>query len=72
VLKADIALEGRHQANGWGTDIHNGQQVYNIDYEYALRSKVLFDPIDGTRFTLIVTIHRPETPWRVGLPFRGG
>jgi len=53
VLKADIALEGRHQGNGWGTNSYNGQQIFNIDYEYAWRSKVLFDPIDGTRFTLI-------------------
>lgn len=54
VLKADIAIEGHHQGNGWGTNIYNGDQVYNIDYEYAWRSKVLFDPIEGTRFTLIV------------------
>ena len=52
-LKADIALQGRHQGDGWGDNIFDGRSTYDVDYQFAARSKILFNPLEGTRLTLI-------------------
>jgi iron complex outermembrane receptor protein len=52
-LRADIAIQGSRQSDGWGTNRSNGQDVYKIDHDWALRSKVVFEPSDNTKFTLI-------------------
>jgi len=52
-LRADLAVTATHQPDGWGKNIYNGQDDYTTDYDYATRSKIIFTPMDGTKFTLI-------------------
>lgn len=52
-IAADIALTASHQGNGWGTNLFNGRDVYKIDHDIGIRSKWVFDPWEGTRFTVI-------------------
>lgn len=52
-LRADIAVRGSHQGDGWGTNIATGRDVYKVDHDIAVRSKWVFEPADGTKFTLI-------------------
>lgn len=52
-VAADIAIYAKHQGEGWGRDLFNGQNVYDVDYDIAVRSKVVFTPSDLTKLTLI-------------------
>jgi iron complex outermembrane receptor protein len=53
MLAADLSMAYVHQNQGWGTDIFNGRQVYQLTHDAAARSKLIFTPGDGTKFTLI-------------------
>jgi iron complex outermembrane receptor protein len=52
-VAADISIYAKHQGEGWGRDLYNGEQVYNVDHDVAVRSKVVFTPLDLTKLTLI-------------------
>jgi iron complex outermembrane receptor protein len=52
-LAADIAIYAKHQGEGWGRDLFNGQNVYEVDHDVAVRSKLVFTPSDLTKLTLI-------------------
>jgi iron complex outermembrane receptor protein len=52
-LKADMAVSYTHQGEGWGRDIDNGQSVYQLDRDLALRSKIVFEPFEATKITAI-------------------
>jgi iron complex outermembrane receptor protein len=53
MLAANLAVEYAHQNQGWGTDLQNGRNVYQVTHDAAVRSKWLFTPLDGTKFTVI-------------------
>jgi len=50
---ADIAFYGSNQAEGWGFNHITGQDVYKVDHDYAIRSKWVLEPAEGTKLTLI-------------------
>lgn len=52
-LFMDIAASGTNQGNGWGTNLSTGKDIYKIDHDVAVRSKLIFEPSDMTRFSLI-------------------
>ncbi|EQB13390.1 TonB-dependent receptor [Sphingobium lactosutens] len=52
-LFADFAVTGTHQGDGYGRNLATGGDVLKIDRDIALRSKMVFAPRDGTKFTLI-------------------
>lgn len=52
-LRADIAVAGTHQGQGWGTNLFNGRDVYRNDHDISARSKFVFEPSSETKLTLI-------------------
>ena len=52
-LFMDVAVSATHQGDGWGTNRFNGKDVYKVDHDVAVRSKLIFEPSDDTKFTLI-------------------
>lgn len=52
-IKADLAATYLTQNEGWGKNRYTGADVYDIDHQYALRSKIVADPTALTRITLI-------------------
>jgi iron complex outermembrane receptor protein len=54
VLAGDLALQASTQGEGWGKNVYNGSDVNRQDLNLSLRSKWLFKPVDGTKFTLIL------------------
>ena len=54
-LAADIAIYAKAQGDGFGTNRFNGEDVYRTDYNYTLRSKVVWTPSEDTTATLIGT-----------------
>ena len=50
-IAADLALSVHRQGDGFGTNLFNGQDVNRLR-EYAVRSKILFEPTDQLRITL--------------------
>jgi len=52
-LVADLAVSASHQGQGYGTNLFNGQDVYQTDRDLAARSKWLWTPADGTSVRFI-------------------
>lgn len=52
-LAMDIAVSGSHQGDGWGTNRFNGKDIYKVDHDIAVRSKLVFEPSSATKFALI-------------------
>jgi len=52
ILTADLAVHASHQGDGWGTNLFDGHDVYRIDHDIAVRSKINFDPNPETHFSL--------------------
>jgi len=52
-LFMDVAVSGMRQGDGWGTNLFNGTDVYKVNHDVAVRSKLIFEPSDATKFTLI-------------------
>lgn len=50
---ADLAVHYAKQGDGWGVNLANGQDVYKLDHEFNVRSKVVFSPTESTKITLI-------------------
>lgn len=51
-LFMDVAMTGQFQGEGWGKNRANGEDVYKVDHDMAVRSKLIFAPSDSTKFTL--------------------
>lgn len=51
-LAVDISFAGRKQEDGWGINETTGNRAGFLDY-WTVRSKLLFEPGEGTRITLI-------------------
>lgn len=60
-LAADIAIDGAHQEDGWGTNLYNGSQVHT-GYDFSARSKWVLTASDTTKFTLIGDYSDGSTP----------
>ena len=52
-LAGDIAIYAKHQGSGWGKNLFTGRDVYDVDHDIAVRSKLVFTPSDLTKLTLI-------------------
>lgn len=52
-LAFDVAVIGTHMGEGFGRNLTTGQKAYKIDYNEAVRSKLLFTPDVNTRIVLI-------------------
>ena len=51
-VAADVALVYTHQGKGFGRNLFTGKPTYRTDHDFAGRVKMLFEPSDGTTFTL--------------------
>lgn len=51
-VTADLAVHASHQGDGWGTNLFDGHDVYRVDHDVAVRSKINFDPNPETHFSL--------------------
>lgn len=52
-LAADIALHYKHQGDGWGKNVTTGDDVYQVNHDFGVRSKLVYHPSDRTKITLI-------------------
>jgi iron complex outermembrane recepter protein len=52
-LAADLAVVGSGQEQGFGRNLTTGDYTYQNDFNYALRSKVLYTPDDADRILII-------------------
>jgi len=52
-LVADIAVSATRQGDGWGKNRFNGEDVYRINHDVAVRSKIVYTPGSDTKLTLI-------------------
>ena len=52
-LRADLAVQATHQGDGYGTNGFNGKDIYKVDHDISVRSKIVFTPTDLTKITLI-------------------
>ncbi|MCP3731378.1 TonB-dependent receptor [Sphingomonas sp. MG17] len=48
-LSADIAVRYEHQAEGFGRNLFNGEEVGKLDHDFAGRIKLLFEPSERTQ-----------------------
>jgi iron complex outermembrane receptor protein len=53
----DLAAYGRNQADGWGTDLTTGQPTFTR-HDFGARSKLLWNPADGTRILIAADYNR--------------
>jgi iron complex outermembrane recepter protein len=53
-LKSDLAVVGSRQGDGFGRNLTTGQDVYQNDHNYGLRSKSIYTPDDADRVVFIV------------------
>jgi len=53
-IAADISVRYEHQGEGWGRNLYNGKDVNRTDHDFAIRSKLLFEPGDATKIRLAV------------------
>jgi iron complex outermembrane recepter protein len=51
-LSADIAARYEHQGDGYGHNLFNGSQVGRIDHDFAVRSKIVYEPSSATNIKL--------------------
>jgi iron complex outermembrane receptor protein len=52
-IAADLAFQSSQQLTGWGTNVYNGKQVNKEGLDLSVRSKWLFNPLDGTTLRVI-------------------
>jgi len=65
-IAADLAIYGKNQADGWGTDLVTGQRTFTR-HDVGARSKLLWMPGDSTR--IVVTADYNRTRNEDGLGF---
>lgn len=53
----DLAAYGINQADGWGTDLSTGQPAFTR-HDFGARSKLLWNPGDGTRILVTADYNR--------------
>jgi iron complex outermembrane receptor protein len=53
----DLAVYGKNQADGWGTDLVTGQPTFTR-HDFGARSKLLWTPADGTRILIAADYNR--------------
>jgi iron complex outermembrane recepter protein len=53
LIAGDFAARASHQAQGWGVNLFNGEDVNATDLDLSLRSKWLIRPTDTTKLTVI-------------------
>jgi iron complex outermembrane recepter protein len=53
----NLAAYGRNQADGWGTDLTTGQPTFTR-HDFGARSKLLWNPADGTRILIAADYNR--------------
>ncbi|WP_169800198.1 TonB-dependent receptor [Sphingobium amiense] len=53
-VAADLAVRYEHQGKGWGTNLFNGRDVNRTDHDFAVRSKLLFEPGDRTKIRFAI------------------
>lgn len=51
-VAADLALRYSHQGQGWGINRRTGAELNDVDHDFAARSKLLFEPSDGTKIVI--------------------
>jgi iron complex outermembrane recepter protein len=56
-LSADLVVDIKHQGQGFGTDLYNGAQTYQLSYD-MVKSKWLWTPADGTELRATVSFTR--------------
>jgi iron complex outermembrane recepter protein len=81
-VAADLAVRYEHQGDGWGTNLFNGRDVNRTDHDFAIRSKLLFEPGNSTKIRLAVDFSdrkandaqhwAPGYPISFNNPFFGG
>lgn len=52
-LAADLAVQYSHQGQGYGTNGASGRDANSTPRDFAARSKLLFEPAEGSKITLI-------------------
>jgi len=52
-LASDLAVQVKHQGDGYGTNFATGKDVYRDDFDGTVRSKSLYAPSDATTLTAI-------------------
>jgi iron complex outermembrane recepter protein len=56
-VAVDLAAYGRNQADGWGTDLTTGQPTFTR-HDFGARTKLLWNPADGTRILIAADYNR--------------
>ena len=56
-VAVDLAVYGKNQADGWGTDLVTGQPTFTR-HDFGARSKLLWIPADGTRILIAADYNR--------------
>lgn len=59
-LLFNVAAGGSDQRNGWGRNLTTGQDV-NLGWNWTVRSKLIWEPTDRTRFKLVGFYTRSRT-----------
>jgi iron complex outermembrane receptor protein len=52
-IAANLAIQYSHQGDGYGKNLATGEDTNLTDHDFAVRSKILFEPAEGTKITLI-------------------
>jgi iron complex outermembrane receptor protein len=70
-LRADLAIAGSDQMDGWGKNLFNGRDVFT-DKELSIRSKWVYKPGDHTTLTAIFDFSYSRYDSGIGMrPVRG-
>lgn len=71
-LASDISVSARHQDDGWGVNLFNGDDVFK-GYDYALRSKSVWRPGEATKVAVILDYEkvRSQHGFATRLPLNG-
>ncbi len=56
-IAANLALYGKNQGHGWGTDLVTGQSTFK-HHDFGARSKLLWEPGDGIRVLVSADYNR--------------
>jgi iron complex outermembrane recepter protein len=70
-VAADLAVLYSNQGDGFGKDLLTGKDWLK-DRQYALRSKWVFKPADGTKFTLVGNYSREHSSTGIAYPIDVG
>lgn len=60
-LSADIALYAKKQNDGWGTNVETGEDAFDNQNDFSVRSKWLWTPGDRTEVRLAVDYSRSRS-----------